>query len=117
MIYCETFNRESIAVRPLDDIDNVQYVELIKSGDEPKFAVWVDDGDDGWLWIFDMTCPSDYERVKLSIFDAIFVCETIKELACAFDAIFTSEFEDILIEEEEEECDCCNCCGGCEFAH
>lgn len=116
MIYCETLNRESIAVRPLNDIDNAQYVELIKYGDEPKFAVWVDDGNDEWLWTFDMTCLSDYERVKLSIFDAIFACETMTELTYAFDAIFTSDFEDILIEDEDE-CDCCGCCGGCEFVH
>ena len=114
MKYCETISRECIAVHPLDDIDNTQYVELIKYGDEPKFAVWVEDNDGAWIWEFDMTCPSNYERVKLSIFDAIFGCDTMKELVNAFDDIFENDFEDILI---EDECDCCGCCGDCEFAH
>ena len=114
MIYCETINKERIAVHPLDDIDSTKYIEIIKDGVEPKFVVWMNDGDVDWVWEFDMTYPSDYERVKLSIFDAIFACETMAELACAFDAIFTNDFEDILI---DDECDCCGCCDGCEFAH
>ena len=114
MIYCETTNKECIAVHPLDDVRDTQYVELIKYGDESKFAVWIDDGEDEWIWEFDMNYPSDYERVKLNLFDAIFTCDTMKELAKAFDAIAENNFEDILI---VDECDCCGCCGNCEFAH
>ena len=116
MRYCETVNKECIAVNPLDNIENTYYVELIKYGDEPKFAVWVEDGenDDAWVWEFDMTCPSNYDRVRLSIFDVIFECDTMKELVSAFDDVFENDFEDILI---DDECDCCGCCGGCEFTH
>lgn len=114
MRYCETISKECIAIHPLDNIDSTRYVELIKYGDEPKFAVWIEDEDGAWVWEFDMTRPSDYERVKLSIFDAIFGCDTMTELIAAFDAIFNNDFEDILI---DDECDCCSCCGDCEFAH
>ena len=115
MIYCETMNNESIAVRPLDDVDSTQFIELIRYGDEPKLGVWIDDDeDDGWLWEFDLTCPSDYERIKMTVFDAIFICETMLELVEALDCVFRSEYADILI---EDECDCCGCCGGCEFVH
>ena len=110
MIYCETVNKECIAVHPLNDIRDTQYVELIKYGDEPEFAVYVDDGNDEWLWEFDMTYPSDYEKVKLSVFDAISVCDTMIELANALNAIFVSDFEDILI---DDECEYCSGCGAC----
>ena len=110
MIYCETVNKECIAVHPLNDIRDTQYVELIKYGDEPEFAVYVDDGNDEWLWEFDMTYPSDYEKVKLSVFDAIFVCDTMIELANALNAIFVNDFEDILI---DDECEYCSDCGAC----
>lgn len=112
MIYCQTINKECIAVHPLDDINNTLYVEMVKYGSEPKFAVLVEDYD--WIWEFDMTCPTDYEKVKMSIFDAIFVCDTTDELVDALGAIFENDFEDILI---DDECDCCGCCDDCEFAH
>lgn len=115
MIYCETINKECIAVNPLDDINNAsQYVELIKYGDIPVFAVWMDDGENEWLWEFEMLTPSDYERVKMNVFDAIFGCDTMIALAEALDAIFENDFEDILI---EDECEGCNCCRCCEFAY
>lgn len=113
MIYCETLNAECIAVHPLDDIDSTQYVELVKYGDEPKLAVWIGDNDE-WTWEFDLTCPSDYERIKLTVFDAVFVCDTMFELADALDSVFKNEYPDILI---EDECDCCGCCGGCKYTH
>lgn len=108
MRYCQTINKECIAVHPLDDIDNTQYVEFIKYGDAPMFAVYVDDGDDEWIWEFEMSIPSDYERVKMNVFDAIFGCDTMTELTEALDAIFRDGFEDILIEDE------CSGCMGCE---
>lgn len=110
MIYCQTINKECIAVHPLDDISNTQFVELIKYGDIPMFAVYVDDGEDEWIWEFDLSTPSDYERVKMSIFDAVFGCDTMIELAEALDDIFENDFEDILI---VDECDDCNGCEGC----
>ena len=110
MRYCQTINKECIAVHPLDDINSTQYVELIKYGDIPMFAVWVDDGEDEWLCEFEQFNSSDYERVKMSIFDAIFECDTMIELAVALDSIFRDGFEDILV---ENECECCDGCEGC----
>lgn len=107
MIYCQTTNTEHIAVHPLDDIHNTQWVELIKYGDIPMFAVCVDDGEDEWFWEFEMTNPSDYEKVKMNIFDAIFECSTMLELAEALNAIFDKLFGDILIVDE------CDGCEGC----
>lgn len=110
MIYCQTINKECIAVHPLDDIDNTQYVELVKYGDIPMFAVWMDDGEDEWIWEFEMLTPSDYERVKMNVFDAIFGCDTMYDLARALDDIFENYFEYILV---VDDCSSCECCGGC----
>lgn len=107
MRYCQTINKECIAVHPLDDINSTQYVELIKYGDVPMFSVWMDDGEEEWVWEFEMFNPSDYERVKMNIFDAIFGCETMIELAEALDDIFNEEFVNILIKNE------CDGCEGC----
>lgn len=113
MIYCQTFNKEVIAVHPMDDVNNTQFVELVKYGDETVFSVWVYDGTEEWMWEFDMSNPSNYERVKLNIFDAIFGCDTMEELVKELDGIFHEGFEDILI--EEDECNCCENCDGCKF--
>ena len=110
MIYCQTINVERIAVHPMDDMGNTQYVELIKYGDIPMFAVYVDDGEEEWYWEFEMSTPSDYERVKMNIFDAIFECDTMLELAEALDDIFEDGFATILI---DDECANCNGCEGC----
>lgn len=113
MIYCQTINVERIAVHPLDDMDNTQYIELMKYGNAPLFAVWVNDGEDDWFWEFEMFTPSDYERVKMNTFDAIFECDTMLELAEALDAIYKDSFEDILIVDECDECDGCEGCNKC----
>ena len=110
MKYCQTINKECIAVHPLDDINSTYFVELIKYGDAPIFSVWVNDGEDEWIWEFELFNPSDYERVKLNTFDAVFECDTMIELAEALDAIYRNGFKDILILDECEECDGC---GGC----
>lgn len=110
MIYCQTINAERIAVHPLDDMTNTQYVELIKYGDVPMFAVYVDDGEEEWYWEFEMYSPSDYERVKMNVFDAVYECETMLELAEALDDIFVGAFGSILI---GDECANCNGCEGC----
>lgn len=111
MVYCKTIEVERIAVHPMDNLKNTQFVELTKYGDEPVFSAWMYDGEEEWYWEFDMSCPSDYERVKLNIFDAIFECETMLELAHVLDEVFKDGFEDVLI---QDECECkCLCCGGC----
>ena len=112
MIYCQTINEEHIAVHPMDNMKNTQFIYLTKCGNEPMFLVSMNDCEgDEWYWEFDMTCPSDYERVKLNIFNAIFECDTMVELAYTLDEIFKDGFEDILI---QEECECdCPYCGEC----
>lgn len=110
MIYCQTINKECIAVHPLNDTNSAHFVEIAKYGNIPMFAVWMNDGEDDWFWEFEMFTPSDYERVKMNIFDAIFECDTMLELAEALDAIFEDSFEDILI---VDECDKCDGCEGC----
>lgn len=104
MIYCGTINEERIAVHPMGDVNNTQFIELTKYGDEPVFSVDLSDGDDIWLWKFDMSNPSDYERVKLCIFNAVCECNTMDELACILDAIFREAFDDILFEDVCEDC-------------
>lgn len=108
MIYCQTINKEYIAVHPLDDINNTQYIELVKHGDAPIFSVWLDDGEFEWSWEFEMFNPSDYERVKYNIFEIMFECDTMLELAEALDDLFNDEFEDILIVDKCDGCEGCN---------
>lgn len=115
MIYSETMNIERIVVHPMDNMKSTQFVELIKDGIQSSFIVWLDDGKEEWYWEFDITCPSDYERVKLSIFDAIFECNTMNELARVLDGVFHDGFETILIEEYEEACEHCDMCNGCKY--
>ena len=115
MIYCQTINKECIAVHPLDDINDTQFVEFIKYGNTPMFAVWMDDGEYEWVWEFEMSNPSDYERVKMNTFDAIFECDTMLELSEALDAIYKNDFEDILVVDECDECDECEGYNKCKF--
>ena len=113
MIYWKTNKVEQIAVHPLDDINSTQFIELVQYGETTIFSVWMDDGENEWFWEFDMDCPSDYERVKIRIFDVIAACETMTELAVSLDAVFEDDFGNILI---IDECDCCDGCEGCRFA-
>ena len=110
MIYCQTINKECIAIHPFNDTNETQFVELVKYGDATMFAVWMNDGEVDWIWEFEMSTPSDYERVKMNIFDAIFECESMNELAWELNDIFEDEFSDILV---VDECDGCEGCEGC----
>lgn len=112
MIYCRTMNTEQIAVHPMDNMKDTRYVNLIKAGDIPRFlvAVEVNGDDDMYCWEFDMTNLSDYERVKLNIFDTIFECDTMIDLVKELNDIFHDGFENILIEDDEEEPSSCNYC-------
>lgn len=111
MMYCKTNMVEQIAVHPLDDITSTRFVELVRHGDVPILSVWLDDGEDEWSWEFEMFTPTDYERIKMNIYDAIFARETMNELAEGLNKIFEKHFADILI--VDECCDCDDCCGGC----
>lgn len=98
MIYRQTIHVERIALSPLDDVNSTQFLELIKYGDAAVFGVLVGE----CYWEFDMSEPSDYERVKMNIYDAIFECDTMDELCEALNAIFEEEFASILIDDEYE---------------
>lgn len=113
MLYCKTINEENIVVHPLDDVNIYDYVRLMKHGEEPTLTVYICDGKYDWDWCFDISNPSDYERVKLCVFDAICECDTMEELGCMLDAIFREVFDDILIVDVDECEDCCDCeyCG------
>ena len=102
MIYCQTTNTECIAVHPMDNMKNTQFIELVKHGNEPCFSVIIDVDNCLWTWEFSNVCPSDYERVKLNIFDSLFECDTMYELAHVLDAVFHDGFECILIEDDDE---------------
>lgn len=122
MIYRNTINIERISLSPLDNINSTQFVELVKFGDVATFGVLANE----CFWEFDMSEPSDYERVKMNIYDAIFECDTMDELCEALNAIFEDGFATILIDDEDNEndwvdnddyeedgelpeCDCCRC--------
>ena len=112
MIYCKTINEEIIVVRPLDDIDNAKSIQLTKHGEEPTLSVYMCDGDYDWDWGFDISVPSNYERVKLCVFDAINACDTMAQLGCVLDSLFREMLDDILIvdiDECEDYCDCKYC--------
>lgn len=107
MIYRETINVERIALSPVNDISSMQSIELIKFGDACTFGVLMNESER--YWEFDMAEPSDYERVKMNIYDAIFECDTMEELGEALDAIFENGFGEILIfdsDEDDEDVDC-----------
>lgn len=99
MIYRQTINIERIALSPLNDTNSTNCVELVKFGDTATFGVFADE----YFWEFDMSEPSDYERVKMNIYDAIFECDTMKELCEALNAIFEDGFSEILLYDDDEE--------------
>lgn len=105
MVYCKTVNIERIVVHPANTHRSSHVIEMIKYGDEPVFSIGLDDGDDEWYWEFDMTCPSNYERVKLTLFDMVYECDNMFELAELLDEVFWENFEDILIDTYEPEYD------------
>ena len=100
MIYRQTINIERIAFSPLNDTNSTNCVELVKFGDTATFGVSMNNDEYEWYWEFDMSEPSDYERVKMNMYDAIFGCDTMEELGEALDAIFEDGFGEILIYEE-----------------
>ena len=100
MIYRQTINIERIEFSPLNDTNSTNCVELVKFGDTATFSVSMNNDEYEWYWEFDMSEPSDYERVKMNMYDAIFGCDTMEELGEALDAIFEDGFGEILIYEE-----------------
>ena len=110
MVYYGTNETEIIWIGPANDLEEVHYIELIKSDDEPVFYVTACCNED-WVWAFNMNGVSNYEMVKHTIMDAAFECDRMGQLLDALDEIFIENFEDILVEDEEDECGCC--CENC----
>ena len=109
MTYHGTYAIEKIAVHPMDNMNEIQFIELMKSADEPIMCVDCC-YDDDWHYEFYMDSSSDYERIKFNIMSAIFECDTMEELLDMLSEIFEDGFADILIEEE-----CDGDCAYCEF--
>lgn len=114
MIYCKTIKEERIVVHPMNNHRIYRSVDLTMYGDEPFLSVYIEDDKNEWLWEFDMTVPSNYERVKMCIYDVIFECDTMPELAEMLDDVFHEGFASILI---EDECDGCEHCNDCPYTH
>ena len=104
MVFRETNQIESIAVSPMDGLNETHYINLIKSGSEPTFYVTCC-CDEDWGYEFYLENNSDYERVKFNIMNAVFECETMDDLLNMLSDTFEDGFADIMV----EECDHCNC--------
>jgi hypothetical protein len=104
MNYHGTYATETIYVTTGNE---VHYIELTKSGDDPIFFVTTCCNED-WVWAFNMDM-SNYDMVKHVIMDVIFDSEDMEELIDTLDEVFEEVFADILV---DGECDCgCNHCG------
>ena len=106
MIYHGTEVVESIAVRPMEDMDVKHYINMVKMSDEARFYVDCCCNPD-WFYDFKMENNSDYERIKFCIMENIFKCETMDELLYTLGEAFEAGFDDILIK------DVCECNGDC----
>ena len=102
MVYCGTSYTETIFVHNDGDPTDTHYIEMSKSAKDSKFIVTCCCYDD-WGYEFSMANPSDYDRVKFCIMEAMFECETMDELIEQLGEIFEDGFDDILITEETEE--------------
>lgn len=104
MNYHGTYVTETIYVTTGNE---VHYIELTKSGDDPIFFVTTCCNED-WVWAFNMDM-SNYDMVKHVIMDVIFDSDDMEELIDTLDEVFEEVFADILV---DGECDCgCNHCG------
>jgi hypothetical protein len=110
MIYNGTNVTETIWFAPLHDQDDIHCIELIKADDEAIFYV-TSCCNDEWIWAFYMDGVSNYEMVKHTIMDAALECVDMYHLLGELDAIFATDFEDI-VAYDECECDgsCCEHC-------
>ena len=110
MVYHGTYNKETIAVHPMNSLGETHFIEMVKSAEEPIF--WVTCCcDDDWYYEFYLECNSDYEAVKFAIMEMICDCETMDELLDTLSDMFECDFADMMV---DRECDCetgCNHCG------
>lgn len=118
MVYCGSYETETIVVHPNDAPHSSHYIEITKSKSEPTFYVTCC-CDDEWEWKF-WYDKTTYEVVKYLIMDCIITCDTMEELIYALDSTFEEECAEMVCWEEalqngETECnECCGNCGCCE---
>ena len=111
MIYEGTYEAERLMFVE-DGGCGEHWIAIAKAKDEPKFCVTCCCNED-WIWEFWYN-KSDYERIKFTIMETIFECDTAEELMEELDFIFDDGFGDIVAYEDEEEFECDGCCGECE---
>ena len=110
MIYEGTYEAERLVFTEVGG-EVEHWIALAKAKDEPKFCVTCCCSDE-WIWEFWYN-KSDYERIKFTVMEAIFGCETVEELMEDLDGVFEEGFEDIVAYDDDEfECD--GCCDECE---
>ena len=112
MVYYGTSNTETIWFGPADNMDEVYYIELHKSADEPVFYVTTCCNED-WMWAFKADVVYNYEIVKYAIMDAAISCCCVNKLLDVLDVIFAEELADILVDEDDGEGCTCECDGSC----
>lgn len=106
MIYCGTEMKEVIIVHPDDDVNKMAWVILTKAAHDNIFSVeLVFDEDFSVEWNFWLEGGTNYEQVKLCIFDTMESVDDMAELCECLDGLFTECFSEILIEESCEDCD------------
>lgn len=108
MIYHGTYASETIEFYTVSRPDIAHWIEMTKSADDPTFFVTCC-CDPDWHYEFYMENNSDYERVKMTIMDAIFNCENPDALIDELSEIFEDGFMDILVENDGCDGDCDNC--------
>lgn len=108
MIYYGTDVTETIYMHRDNNMQDMHFVELTKSGDEPVFYVKACCNPD-WSWKFFMDNVSNYEMVKHTVMDTMFECDDMNEVIEELDVQFEEIFNDIVVWDECEG----NCCENC----
>ena len=108
MLYCRTYETETIVIHPNDNPDESHYIELEMGCNEPTFSVTCCCYED-WRWDF-VYSKNVYELIKYYIMDCIRGCENMDELVDTLDAIFEENFMDMVYDYDDDcDGDCANC--------
>ena len=115
MIYHGTSAHEIIQFHPIGSNNELHFIELTKAAMKPTFYVTCC-CDEDWVYEFYLENNSDYERVKMTILDSVFNCDSAEELLEELSEIFEDGFEDIMVDDCggcDFDCDNCECCKYC----
>jgi hypothetical protein len=99
MVYVGTYNTEYIHIREVGNPEEEHFISLEKSAHAPTFKVGCC-CDQEWEYEFWMENNSDYERIKMTIMDAAFECDSMSELLNALSDMFMDGFEELLVAEK-----------------